>query len=261
MTCPRTVALGAYVLGALEREERARLEEHLETCAICRVELDRLAPLPGLLSRLTLDEAEVLETADLGPGPLDPIDARPAEAGSPPDPAEAGPTEAGGPLGRAPRPAPAYSAAPLERALFAVARERRRSRLTRASAVAAALVLAAVALVGGPLLDDDGGDGPAPLTAAASNLRTGVRGSAELTREPWGTRVELSLAGVRPGEHCRLVARAVGGRTEVAATWRAGYLGTAEVPGAVAIPADRLASLDVVTADDRVLVRMPVMPN
>lgn len=232
MTCPRTVALGAYVLGALEREERARLEEHLETCAICREELDRLAPLPGLLSRLTLDEAEVLDTA-----------------------------EPSVPLAGALPPAPAHSAAPLERALFAVARERRRSRLMRASAVAAALVLAAVALVGGPLLDDDGGDGPAPLTAAASDLQTGVHGSAELTREPWGTRVELSLAGVRPGEHCRLVARAVGGRTEVAATWRAGYLGTAEVPGAVAIPADRLASLDVVTADDRVLVRMPVMPN
>lgn len=232
MTCPRTVALGAYVLGALEREERAGLEEHLETCAICREELDRLAPLPGLLSRLTLDEADVLDTA-----------------------------EPSVPLAGALPPAPAHSAAPLERALFAVARERRRSRLMRASAVAAALVLAAVALVGGPLLDDDGGDGPAPLTAAASDLQTGVHGSAELTREPWGTRVELSLAGVRPGERCRLVARAVGGRTEVAATWRAGYLGTAEVPGAVAIPADRLASLDVVTADDRVLVRMPVMPN
>jgi Putative zinc-finger len=258
MTCPRTVALGAYVLGALEREERARLEEHLETCAVCREELDRLAPLPGLLSRLTLDEAEVLESAELGAGPLDPAEARPAEAGSTLDPAEARPAAAGRRLERAPRPEPAYSAAPLERALFAVARERRRSRLTRAVAVAAALVLAAVALVGGPLLDDDGEDGPAPLTAAASDLQTGVRGSAELTREPWGTRVELSLAGVRPGEHCRLVARAVGGRTEVAATWRAGYLGTAEVPGSVAIPADRLVSLDVVTADDRVLVRMPV---
>jgi hypothetical protein len=258
MTCPRTVALGAYVLGALEREERARLEAHLETCAICREELDRLAPLPGLLSRLTLEEAEVLETAELGPGPLDPVEAGSAEAGSPLDPAEARSAEAGRPLGGAPRPEAAYSAAPLERALFAVARERRRSRLMRASAVAAALVLAAVALVGVPLLDGDGGDGPAPLTAAASDLQTGVHGSAELTREPWGTRVELSLAGVRPGERCRLVARSEGGRSEVAATWRAGYLGTAEVPGAVAIPADRLASLDVVTADDRVLVRMPV---
>jgi len=255
MTCPRTVALGAYVLGALEREERARLEAHLETCAICREELDRLAPLPGLLSRLTVEEAEVLETTALGPGELDP-----AEAGSSARLERALRPEgarAPAPLERPLRPEAAHSPAPLERALFAVARERRRSRLMRAAAVAAALVLAAVALVGGPLLDD-GGDNAAPLTAAATDPRTGVHASAELTREPWGTRVELSLAGVRPGQHCRLVARAAGGRSEVAATWRAGYLGTAEVPGAVAIPADRLTSLDVLTADDRVLVRLPV---
>ena len=244
MTCPRTVALGAYVLGALEREERAGLEAHLEKCDICRKELDRLAPLPGLLSRLTVEEAEVLETTAPGPAELDPAQAASAEATLP--------------LERPPRTEPAHSSAPLERALFAVARERRRSRLMRAAALAAALVLAAVALVGGPLLDDDGGNDPAPLTAAASDFRTGVHGSAELTREPWGTRVELSLAGVRPGQRCRLVARAAGGRSEVAATWRAGYLGTAEVPGAVAIPRERLKALEVVTADDRLLVRMPV---
>jgi anti-sigma factor RsiW len=232
MTCPRTVALGAYVLGALDREDRAALEAHLETCEICREELDRLAPLPGLLSRLTVEEAEVLAAAEPAPAELH------AE------------------------PAPPGTSAPLERALFEVARERRRSRLMRAAAVAAAFVVAAVALVGGPLLEDDGDeDGPAALTAAASDVRTGVHGSAELTSEPWGTRVELSLAGVRPGERCRLVARAAGGRSEVAATWRVGYLGTAEVPGAVAIPADRLTSLEVVTTDDRVLVRMPVAPG
>jgi hypothetical protein len=231
MSCPRTVALGAYVLGALEREERAELEAHLETCDICRAELDRLAPLPGLLSRLTVAEAEVLAVAEPVPAELH------AE------------------------PAPAETSAPLERALFEVARERRRSRLMRTAAVAAALVLAAVAVVGGPLLGDEGGDEPAPITAAGSDIRSGVQGTAELTREPWGTRVEVRLAGVRPGQHCRLVARAAGGRSEIAATWRAGYLGAAEVPGAVAIPPERLRSLDVVTADDRVLVRMPVMRN
>jgi hypothetical protein len=234
MTCPRTIALGAYVLGALDRGERAELEKHLETCGVCREELDRLAPLPGLLSRLTVSEAEVLDVAEPEPAELDPAEVDPAE------------------------PRPAETSAPLERALFEVARERRRSRLMRTAAVAAALVLAAVAVIGGPLLDEDGGDTPAPLTAAASDIRTGVHGAAELSREPWGTRVELSLAGVRPGEHCRLVARAAGGRSEVAATWRAGYLGKAEVPGAVSIPPERLRSLDVVTADDRVLVRMPV---
>jgi anti-sigma factor RsiW len=101
MTCPRIVALGAYVLGALEREERSRLEAHLETCAVCREELEELAPLPGLLSRLTVDEATVLD----------------AEEGSR--------AEARAAVGEASR-TEASSATPLERALFAVARERRR---------------------------------------------------------------------------------------------------------------------------------------
>jgi anti-sigma factor RsiW len=60
VTCPRTISLGAYVLGALEREERAELEAHLESCATCRAELDHLAPLPELLSSLSVEEAERL---------------------------------------------------------------------------------------------------------------------------------------------------------------------------------------------------------
>jgi anti-sigma factor RsiW len=56
-TCPQTIELGAYVLGALERDERRELERHLEVCPICRMELERLAPLPGLLSRLSADDA------------------------------------------------------------------------------------------------------------------------------------------------------------------------------------------------------------
>jgi len=63
LTCPRTISLGAYVLGALENGERAELESHLEVCPACRLELDRLASLPDLLSRLSADEAE-----RLGPG-------------------------------------------------------------------------------------------------------------------------------------------------------------------------------------------------
>ena len=219
MSCPRTIALGAYVLGALDRDERSELEAHLDTCVICRDELDRLAPLPGLLSRLSADEADGLG---------------------------------------APEPDPARRRAPLEGALAEVARVRRRSRVARVAAAAAALALAVVLAVGNPL-PGGGEDGtPAPLTASAFDARTGVEGVAALSRRPWGTHVRLRLSGVRPGERCRLVARGEGGTAEVAATWRAGYLGTADVPGAVAIPRHRLASLEVVGAGGRLLVRMPV---
>jgi hypothetical protein len=221
MSCPRTIALGAYVLGALEREERSELEAHLETCPICREELDRLAPLPGLLSRLSVEEAVGLA---------------------------------------APEPDPAERPAPLAGALAAVTRARRRARRIRVAAVAAALAVAAVLAASGPLVDVGDGDGgaSAPLTAAAVDARTGVEGVAALTSQPWGTQVQLRLSGVRPGERCRLVARGEGGRSEVAATWRADYLGAAYVPGAVAIRPERLASLDVIDRHGRLLVRMPV---
>lgn len=60
--------LGVYVLGALERDDRHAVEEHLEGCSSCRDELARLSALPPLLDRLSTEEATTdLEdvTADL----------------------------------------------------------------------------------------------------------------------------------------------------------------------------------------------------
>ena len=60
-----TIALGAYVVGALDPRERADVEAHLSHCPACRDELATLAPLPGLMSRLTVEEALS------GPPPVD----------------------------------------------------------------------------------------------------------------------------------------------------------------------------------------------
>lgn len=48
--------LGAYVLGALEPEERLEVEHHLDGCGACRDELARLSPMPSLLDRLSAEE-------------------------------------------------------------------------------------------------------------------------------------------------------------------------------------------------------------
>lgn len=48
--------LGAYVLGALDPDERIEVEHHLDGCGPCRDELARLSPLPSLLDRLSADE-------------------------------------------------------------------------------------------------------------------------------------------------------------------------------------------------------------
>lgn len=67
MTCDRIrVALGAYVLGALEPAERQGVDTHLGGCQRCRDELAYLAALPGLLGRLTRDEAEIEPLAPTG---------------------------------------------------------------------------------------------------------------------------------------------------------------------------------------------------
>lgn len=49
--------LGAYLLGSLAPADRAAVDRHLGGCAECRGELASIAPLPGLLGRLTPEEA------------------------------------------------------------------------------------------------------------------------------------------------------------------------------------------------------------
>lgn len=51
-----TQALGSYVVGAIDAHDRAEVEAHLAGCPRCRDELASLAALPGLMSRLSLDE-------------------------------------------------------------------------------------------------------------------------------------------------------------------------------------------------------------
>lgn len=62
----RREALGAYVLGALEPDERREVEAHLEECSACRDELARLSVLPSLLEHLSPEEAR---DASLIPSP------------------------------------------------------------------------------------------------------------------------------------------------------------------------------------------------
>jgi hypothetical protein len=107
-----TVALGAYVVGALEHSERAELEAHLSRCPMCRDELAELAPLPGLMSRLTVEEAT----------------AAPQVAG-----------------------ATAIDSAMLDRLLSAAASERRRTGRARWLAAAAAAVVVAAGGTGAVL--------------------------------------------------------------------------------------------------------------
>lgn len=59
MTCEEVrISLGVYVLGALDAEEAAEVEAHLETCAECRAELAALSGLPPLLALVSAKDVE-----------------------------------------------------------------------------------------------------------------------------------------------------------------------------------------------------------
>ncbi|MFI9576123.1 anti-sigma factor family protein [Microbispora rosea] len=59
MTCEEVrISLGSYVLGALDAEETAEVEAHLDTCAACRAELAELSGLPPLLARVSAEDIE-----------------------------------------------------------------------------------------------------------------------------------------------------------------------------------------------------------
>lgn len=58
--------LGAYLIGSLAPADRDAVDHHLGGCALCLAELAALAPLPGLLGRLTAEDAR---SGALTPGP------------------------------------------------------------------------------------------------------------------------------------------------------------------------------------------------
>jgi predicted anti-sigma-YlaC factor YlaD len=60
--------LGVYLLGAIGAADRSALSAHLSRCTSCRDVLAELAGLPGLLNRVTADDANGLVYHDDGCG-------------------------------------------------------------------------------------------------------------------------------------------------------------------------------------------------
>lgn len=158
------ILLGVYVLGAIDRNERPFVDEHLAWCRDCRDELAGLAPLPAMLGRITLEEAERIAAAD-GAGPVEP------------------------------------SAAMLDSLLRRVSR--RRTRLWRgAVTVAAAAVIAAgagtaitVALAGSGHVRGE--------QVAGANQSTHVSALVDYAPVTWGTAMQVQVRGIKPGTACK----------------------------------------------------------
>ncbi|MCQ0008403.1 zf-HC2 domain-containing protein [Actinomadura madurae] len=230
-------ALGVYMLGALDPGERSQVEAHLEGCPACRDELAGMAGLPALLGRV--DEAQLEQIAGPPPELLDGLLARAAER------------RRGwlGPLGR-----------------MAGGRAR-----WVPLAAAACLVLVVGVLAGALLFPSrDGGTVAAPPSATptgsavqgerinAADPKTNIKGYVLLHRKAWGTEVELHLAGVPKGSHCRLLVIARDGRRDALGSWYVPYdEGYGEYRGSTMFPRGQLFSFEVVGLDGQPLLTIP----
>ncbi|MFC1441145.1 zf-HC2 domain-containing protein [Streptacidiphilus sp. N1-10] len=228
--CQESVSLGAYLLGALDPEERRALERHIAGCAHCRAELVELAPLPGLMRHTAFEELP--ETAEVAES-LSPAREQPPEADS---------------AGLRPLPVPTQ--------------HRRRSR--KRAALAAGLALAACAAGVGvySVAERGGGAGRAATVQAAATWgatdpTTHVSATAALFPEAWGTQFQLKLGGLPSDITCHLVVHGKDGATETAGTWGSGYAVSAQVPASTSISPAQITGLDVLDGTGKLLVHLP----
>jgi hypothetical protein len=184
------ILLGVYVVGAIDPAERALVDEHVSECAACRDELAGLAGLPAMLSRVP--EADVEKLA--------------GNVASLPDPAEPSPE--------------------LLNSLLRHVAARRRARMWRGIAAAAA---AAVIAVGGTAtvmeLTGHGARQPAVDVASGVNATAGITARVDYSTAAWGTAMRVQVAGITPGTACRFWVITATGRS-FAGAWtvtQAGY--------------------------------------
>jgi len=253
MTCTNTAALGAYLLGALEPEERSIFEVHMSGCDICRTELVRLAPLPGLLHQISLADFDDLHEHPLPPAPIGDsrvalLEPLAAVAESPPAVAEP-PVPPTTPL--TPDP-PDTSDTP-----------RPRKRYWRMAAAAALVVVLTIgAALGYRALMEPSSSPPAAegIMWSATNPATGVRADVMLINRTWGTEFRVWMTNSPPDKYCRLIVQAKPGThekdpyREAAGWWATDHAPGEDIPGATSIVMADIYKLEFIVDKDAVLV-------
>jgi anti-sigma factor RsiW len=204
-------ALGVYVLGAIEPDDRGPVERHLARCAACREELARLADLPAWLSKVPADEAERLLDDQTGD------DARPGRGG----PATPGRSSVAWPRpghgakrrtqeAKPPGPGPRGPGHAAKRADPHGGHGRAARWWRRAGLAAAAVVMGAGAVVASRALYPS----PAGPATAVQHWPATVRGQNRLTHVglivryapmPWGLALDVRVSGIPVGTRCELL--------------------------------------------------------
>jgi anti-sigma factor RsiW len=214
----------AYVLGSLSPADRREFEAHLSVCPSCTQAVAELSGMPALLSKLDTDTVAAINEA--GPAAQPPI-------------------------------APTL----LPSLLSAVRRRRHRLRLTTWSSAAAAAVLLTIGVFVG--ITDHSLTSPTSSPPQASSVsalpmaQVGTKALAStvsLSSQNWGTVIDLRCVCLAPvyAHHDKLAMVVVnrdGTHTQLA-TWVADPGHTATPAGSISTPADQIAKVQVVSADN-----------
>jgi len=258
------VALGVYVLGAIDPAERARVDAHLTTCEECRAELAEFAGLPGLLALVPAGEAialaEGLSSDDLFSGGDFPGGDFPADVFTVPADL-AGPGPLPGPL--AALPPLAQRAAAGDQKLAEVhdlsAARRGRQRVAWAG-VAAAVVLIGAAFFGGTKL---AGPGATPASSAAQHPNGSPTGpwvtvhgsngadSATVAYQTmgWGIAMNALVTGIPVHTRCQMwVVENDGTRVQVGGWQTDAAEGTVWYPASTSVPASSIRNFVITIA-------------
>jgi len=200
--------LGAYLLGGLEPGEARTFEEHLESCADCRRELEELASLPALLDAVPAADAVALTAA--GATPL-------------------------APLAMEPEPLP-------ETVLVDLAVRRRKSRRRWAAFVGAvAAACLAVGFLAGPLLNQP----PKPDASYSVQSDGGLQLTVDMVKKTWGTELEVEGRSMPLEGTLYLWVKGRDGAEERTCGWTATPSGRIKITGATPVQLAGIAGVEL----------------
>jgi anti-sigma factor RsiW len=225
-------SLGVYVLGAIEPAERAEVDAHLSSCALCRDEVAGLACLPALLGRVSVEQ--IGQVAQPPPELLESMLASAAAERHP--------------------------------------KRRRQWMVLAAAAVFVLVIGALIGgllapgfdgssrpQVAGPPPTSTSAPAPAPAELrAAKDPVTKVEAWVGIRGEEWGTALTVRLRGAPHGARCRLYAVAKDGRRDPAGAWQYGGREYEQFNGSTMIARSDLSRFEIVTTTGHRLVAVGV---
>ena len=216
------LALGVYVLGAIDPAERALVDAHLSDCQDCRDELAGLAGLPALLGRVPLPDVEQLALDDTE---LRDLEEPPAEL--------------------------------LDSLLGRISARRRARRWRGVLAAAAAAVIAIGGGIGGGVLISQGhGQGAQAFELVrGSSAATHVSAAVYYGPENAGTSMQVQVSGIPNGTYCDFWVTTFGGQHFLVGGWMVtGAHGNWYQVGS-SVATGKIRSFDI-TADGKMLVKV-----